>query len=535
MKQMRITKFVATGAALVCCAAMTTACKGAGGGENPGKNAAVDELRWGMVADSIDGIEPLTFSAGSALLATMYDALLTAGPDGQLAPGLAESWETPDDLTYIFHLREGVTFWDGTELTADDVVASLDYERLPPSPYESLFVNVDTVTAQDSSTVVVKMKQADASVLSLLASVGASIFSKEFYEENKKDFGKPGTLTMATGPYEITNLNPTSGATFTANPDWYGGEPAVKTVEVKPFKNVTSAALAYRSGELDAVYPLADPQAFASTSKAELTSIPGCKQTFMSLNTQVAPWDDVHVRRAFAYALNREDLAGAEGDGAATYDSFFPPMVLDKVADEAQIDDLMSSLPTYDFDLAKAEEEMAQSSSPDGVNGTFEVPDDGVRPRIAQAVANMVAEAGIELDVKVMSEAQYTQRIGEGDAAKKIQLTIQRLDCSEEPNTTADFLLNSAQADIPYANYAAYQNPEADELLKDGISTTDEGGRFEAYSALAEIVAEDVPYIPLYLGENVLALSDQFAWPDLNPFSSVYGPAAWVAQVKPAS
>ncbi|MFJ1584681.1 ABC transporter substrate-binding protein [Streptomyces sp. NPDC088197] len=514
-------------------AALLAACNGA---EKPGATGGrADLLRWGIVADSLDSIDPLTLTSGNNLLATVYDALLTADPKGQLAPGLAESWDTPDPRTYIFHLRKGVTFWDGTGMTSADVVASLDYERLAPSPYESLFVNVKDVTARDANTVVVTLKQADSSVLSLLASVGASIFQKKFYDEHKADFGKPGTLTMATGPYRLDRLNPTEGADLTANPDWWGGKPAIQRVSVKPFKTVTSAALAYRSGQLDAAYPLADPRAFAASSKAKLVKVPGCKQTFMSLNTQVAPWDDVHVRRAFAYALDRKGLAAAEGDGAVTYDSLFPAQVLAKVADKADIDTMIGSLPPYAFDVSKAKEEIAKSSHPGSVKGTFEVPDDGIRPKIAQAIAGMVAKAGIELDVKVLSEAQYTQRVGEGAAKKKIQLTIQRLDCSEEPNTTASYLLDSSQADIAYANYAAYSNPEADKLVNAGISTADRAGRFQAYSALDKLAAQDVPYIPLYLGENVLALSDSFTWPELNPFSSAYGPAAWVAQVKPAS
>ncbi|MFE3205871.1 ABC transporter substrate-binding protein [Embleya sp. NPDC059237] len=533
MTRKRSKRLVAVGATGVCVAALLTGCNGA---EKPGAiGGKADHLRWGIVADSLDSVDPLTLTSGNALLATVYDALLTADAEGQLAPGLAESWDTPDALTYVFHLRKGVKFWDGTEMTSADVVASLDYDRLSPSPYESLFMNVANVTAKDPYTVVLTMKQAEASVLSLLASVGASIFQKKFHDEHKTDFGKPGTLTMATGPYRVDTLNPTEGAEFSANPDWWGGKPTIRKVSVKPFKTVTSAALAYRSGGLDAVYPLADPRAFAASSKAKPVSVPGCKQTFMSLNTQVDPWNDVHVRRAFAYALNRKDLAIAEGDDAVPYDSLLPAQVLAKVADKTDIDAMIGSLPTYGFDLTKAKEEIARSGHPDGVKGTFEVPEDGVRPKIAQAIAGMVAKAGIELDVKVLSEAQYTQRVGEGAAKDKVQLTIQRLDCSEEPNTTAGFLLDGSQADVAYANYAAYRNPEADKLVKAGISTTDRAGRFQAYSALDRLAAEDVPYIPLYLGKNALALSGRFAWPELNPFSSAYGPAAWVAQLKPAS
>ena len=533
MTRKRTLRLAAVNVSVVCVAALATACTGSGG-DRPSSGDKPDTLRWGMVTDNLASIDPVTLTAGNALVATIYDPLIGADEDGQLAPAIAESWDTPDALTYVFNLRQDVQFWDGTEMTSEDVVASLDYIRLPPSQYESLFVTVESIKARDASTVVMKMKQPDASILSLLSSVAGSIFKKEFLDENKKDFGKPGTLTMATGPYEITSLNPTGGAEFTANPNWWGGEPAIKNVTVTPFKTITSAALAYRSGEIDAVFPLADPKAFVSSANAELTSVPGCKQTFMSLNTQVAPWNDVHVRRAFAHAVNRSELAGAEGDGSVPYDSIFPPMVLSSIADESEIDALMESIPKNEFDLEAAEAELAESDYPDGAQGTFEVPDDGFRPKIAQAIASMVAEVGIDLEVKVLSEDQYTQRIGVGDPEEKIGLTIQRLDCSSEPNSTAGFLLDSSQAAVPYSNYAAFENPAADEFVQDGISTTDNAERFEAYAGLAELVAEEVPYLPLYLGENVVALSDEFIWPSLNPFSSVYGSGAWVAQVEPS-
>ena len=137
------------------------------------------------------------------------------------------------------------------------------------------------------------------------------------------------------------------------------------------------------------------------------------------------------------------------------------------------------------------------------------------------------------MTVKVVSSDQYTQHIGVGDAKEKLPLVLNSLDSGSEPNGTADAYLNSVQADVAYQNYAAYSNPTVDELLKDGISTNDNAKRFTAYSKINTIVADEVPYIPLFLRDNVVALSDKFTWPDFNAFSSVYGANAWVYQVKP--
>jgi peptide/nickel transport system substrate-binding protein len=530
MRRNRSIKFVAASVVTAVIASLAAACSG---GSSGGSGADASELRWGLVADNLPSIEPLTLNAGSSLLSTMYDSLLTTDDDGRLAPALAEKWEATDSLTYTFTIREGVKFWNGNELTADDVVASLDYERLPPSAYESLYVNVKDVKATDPGTVVVTLNKPDVSVLTLLSSVGSAIFEKKFYEDNKKDFGKPGTLVMATGPFEITGLKPTSGATFTANPDYWGGAPAVKKLTVTPFKNETSAALAFRSGDLDAVFPLSDPKTFASAADTKVTSASGGKQTFLTLNTQVAPFDDIHVRKAFAYALNRKELAGVAG-GGTVYNTFNPSIVLETLADKSEVEALTKSVDQYDFDVAKAKDEVAQSAYAGGVKATIEVPDDGTRPKIAQAMKSMLAEAGIALTVDVVSPDQYTQHIGVDDPKKKLPLTLQRLDSQPEPNGTADPYLNSAQAGVAYQNYAAYSNTDVDALLAKGIATDDAAKRFAAYAELNTIVAAEVPYIPLYLEDNVVALSDKFTWPSLNSFSSVYGPNAWAYQVKPS-
>lgn len=528
MMRKRTLRMVAVGVVTVFVASMASACSGSKSDDN---EKSVDELRWGLVADNLPSIEPVTLNSGSSLLATIYDSLLTSDKTGVLTPNLAESWDTPDPLTYVFHLRKGVKFWNGHELTSADVVASLDYERLAPSPYESLFVNVKDVKATDASTVVMTMKKPDVSILSLIASVGAAIFEKEFYEANKKDFGKPGTLTMATGPYKLESLDPTTGAKFTANDDYWAGAPAIKKLTVTPFKTESSAALAYRAGDIDAVYPLSDPETFKSTAKARILRVAGGKQTFLTINTQVAPFDDVHARRAMAYALNRKELAGAVGGVA--YDTFLPGIVLNTLADESEVKAALDSVDTYKHSIDKAKAELAQSKYPSGFEATLEVPDDGTRPKIGQAMASMLADADIKLTVKVVSSDQYTQHIGVGEPKKKLPLTLQSLDSQSEPNGTAGAYLDSAQAGVAYQNYAAYSNPTMDALLKDGISTNDKAERFEIYAKVNAIVASDVPYIPLFLRDNVVALADKFTWPDFNAFSSVYGANAWAYQVKP--
>jgi peptide/nickel transport system substrate-binding protein len=246
----------------------------------------------------------------SAIDQLCLESLLQLGPDGQLEPDLATSWAQTSPVTYVYHLRHGVKFWDGDPLTATDVVYSLNYVRAPSSKINYGFpTTVKSITADGPYTVVVTLTRPDqswAEVPGVAATAG--IFEMKFAQQHKGTFGDPGVLTMGTGPWEVDSLDPTRGAQLSANPDWWGGKVLIQHISFTFFSNETSEALAMRAGEIDLVFDISDPRSFEATSGAKMLSAPSCWTAFFAFNTEVAPWDDVHVRRAVAYALDRTDI-----------------------------------------------------------------------------------------------------------------------------------------------------------------------------------------------------------------------------------
>ncbi len=195
-------------------------------------------------------LDPTKYSSATIVTSLSLETLLTLGPQGQLLPNLATSWSATNPVTYVYHLRQGVKFWDGDELTAADVAFSWNYEREAGSQYNTGFGSVKSVTASGPSTVVVRLVHPDASWQDTPAFTG-EVFEKKFFEAHPRTFGQPGTLIMGTGPWEVDSLDPTTGAQLSGNPDWWDGTVPIDHISVQIFANSTSEALAFRAGDED--------------------------------------------------------------------------------------------------------------------------------------------------------------------------------------------------------------------------------------------------------------------------------------------
>src|SRR5262249_48199511 len=148
-------------------------------------------------------------------------------------PWLAQSVTNPGRALYIYHLRHGVKFWDGNELTAADVANALNYYRYPGSQIAYIYQTVKSVTAVNRYTVAVTLKHPDPSWRFLVCEAPAGIFEQRFQQQHRSTFGQPGTLVMGTGPWKIDNLDPTSGADLSANTHWWGGAVPIRHISIK--------------------------------------------------------------------------------------------------------------------------------------------------------------------------------------------------------------------------------------------------------------------------------------------------------------
>jgi peptide/nickel transport system substrate-binding protein len=467
-------------------------------------------LRVGMVG-STSTVDIVDSQIAPLVVSPSLESLVRLQPDGSLEPRLAESVENPSPTVYVYHLRKGVKFWDGQELTSEDVVFSLERYRDPNSYTAAKYRTVDTIEATDKYTVTVTLKTPDSNWPTQASMFSSQIIQKKFYEEHEKDFGNPGTLVMGTGPYEIVKLDPTSGAEFKANPDYWDGDVEFDKMEVKFFDTETNAAIALRAKSVDLVPSVANAKAFESTSKAKIVSSPSCSLGFVALNTSASPWDDVHVRRAVAYAVDRTAFVDDVDGHADAITTFIPPASLKTIATPEEVDAMIESLPQYPHDLAKAKAELAQSDHPDGFEAELPTTDFSNNVTGSQILADQLGKIGIKLTVKNQTIAKWVAGVG-ATVKKRPAVYTAGAGCTATPGYMPSYWLGSQGLVDGGSNLAGYGPPEVDRLIQQASEASTPEAQFEAYTELLAQLATDVPYIPIMALQANLGIASGFEW-----------------------
>ncbi|HEX3489950.1 MAG TPA: ABC transporter substrate-binding protein [Streptosporangiaceae bacterium] len=478
-----------------------------------------------------NNIDP-TKGYGSTISSLSLEKLTEISPSGAIEPYLASSVTHPSPLTYVYQLRHGIRFWDGSPLTSADAAYSLNYERAAASQESSLFTSVKSITASGPYTLTITLSHPDPSLAYAVASSGY-IFEKKFAQEHAGKFGNPGVLIMGTGPWEVRSLDPTTGAQLTANPHWWRGTVPIQNISFKFFANDTSAALAFRAGEIDMDPFIDGPKSFAASSGARIWAAPtDCTNALFSMNTSVAPWNDVHVRRAIAYALNRQDIIQAEGGYAQPYTTFIPVKMLQHIATGAQISALLKSLPRYPYSLARARQELARSRYPHVFTAPVTVFIYGNVVSTAEAIAGELQKVGINMQVKPVTLAAWGTDLS-GPLAKR-PASYFTTGCNTPDASGYDWLIGQANLAPGQYNAAVWDPPESDQLISQGLTASTSAGRFAAYSKLLRLIATDVPYIPLFLHDYSIALSSKYKFAGYNQFS-INDSLPYALSIRPAS
>jgi peptide/nickel transport system substrate-binding protein len=499
-----------------------------GSGSSAASSATIAQLTGGDV-NFYSNVDPnKTQGCNDNYCGLFMEHLLQLGQGNTLEPELATSVSQPNSLTYVYHLRHGVTFWDGNPMTSADVVYSLDYQSKPGVPTSVYFANVKSIAADGPDTVVITLKQPDAGWKYSLSYEGV-IFEKSFALAHPSTMGNPGVLIEATGPWEIKSLDPTRGVELTANPHWWGGKVPVQHISVKYFSTETSEALAMRSGEIDVAFPQAG-RTFASLSGAKLTAYSAPGVNFFAMDANVGPWADIHVRRAVAYALNRADLVAADG-GALTArptSQIIQPAQLLTIGTPKQVDTLLNSLPQYPYDLAKARQEIAESAYPHGFTAVTEVGSFFNYPNEVQAIAAELRPIGITLKIQEVSITKYFNDYSASSGPPGGDMYGGLGAVSPDPSILPSYMVGAAAT----YNVARYMPTWSNSLLASGLATSDPTRRLAIYGQLLKQVDADVPYVPLFSGYSFVALSSKYTLPPFPDFAAFF---SWALGIKAAS
>jgi peptide/nickel transport system substrate-binding protein len=527
------------GAALAVLSPTVAALAGCGGSDEPkGSPAArasaggsIDELKWSIVRapTSLD----ITTNFNGDSMAAMYlmnETLVGYSRTGELVPRLASEVANPSPTEYVYTIRDGVTFHDGTPLTPEDVVFSVEYAMRDESQVSYYFGLVETVAKSGADEVTITLSEPSA--VFAFSPVYAPIIPKAYARQKGKKLGAPGGQNwIATGPYKLERFESNS-VVVAANEDYWGEAPVAGRVSFSYIGDPQTRQLAVRSGEVDGTFTadLADSDQWERIPNAKLATAPGMGLWFLAFNVETAPWNDVHVRRAFTHAYNQDGVIEAVmGGNAGKATTMVPPAQWVNLLSSDEVTELYSSLPTYPYDIEKAKAELAQSASPDGFSVTVRVPDSAPPARDALlAMASDLKQLGITLDVKTLPVQQW---LDHANAHKDLSLT-----CMEwgpdypDPSNFPVIALDSASAVPNGYNLANYKNAKVDKLLVDQAQETDEQARIDKITEILKIMNEDVPYLYLWWEDVSVALRDQFEMPDFNPLTGPF--TAWADTVR---
>ncbi|WP_214106827.1 ABC transporter substrate-binding protein [Acrocarpospora catenulata] len=506
-----------------------------GGSTDGSGDDAIDAVKIGSSAVTTLDYTKSNVGYGSGLGSLMLEPLLIIDADGELQPWLAESWKQPKPTVYEYHLRDGVTFSDGTKLTAQDVVFSYDYYRGDGSANSYNFPSsLRSIEAVDDRTVRVTLNEPNAAWAVVPARSQLGIFSKAFYDANRSSFGQPGTGVIGTGPWALAEFDPTSQATLTANSAYWGGAPDIQKVDWTFFSTDTSAAIAFRSGELDVYFP-DENRAFSSTAGTELIAVPGAGDTGnFVMNVLVKPWNDVHVRRAVAMALDRAALVEAWGGFAEPADYFIPPTLLQQLGTADEVKTALADVPTNAFDLNAAKAEMAASAYPEGVKVTIAVADFGDSySNVSQAIVAQLAAIGITAELKAESSEENTALALGADRTAILAQYATYGAVSADPGDAFNYAIGSANATKGNWNGTNWSNDKVDRLIGEGFATNDPAKRLSIYAQMNNEFAVNVPSVPLFQFKETLALSDSLQWTGFDALWTSRGP--WLLGITPKS
>jgi peptide/nickel transport system substrate-binding protein len=408
----------------------------------------------------------------------IYDRVTRFAPNGQIRPGLATAWKfSKDQRTVTFTLKKGVRFSDGSSLKASDVAFSIRRALNPKSIYAVLWGGaIKSVTPIDALHVRVKLSRPFAPLLSTLATSQGSIVSEAAW----KKLGKQAPQhPVGTGPWMLESWTKGSKIVLARNPYYWGRRPYLDKVILTVVGDDNARVLQLRSGAVDVIDTVPPSQVKPIRSSGNRVEIVfGQSNLLIPMNFGVKPFDDVNVRQALNYALDRKAVAKAAYFGLA----------------KPALSPLPSGTTFYQprygvpYSLTKAKAFLAKSSVPDGFSFTLTVPaGNSAFSGVAQIWAQSLKSIGVTAKIVQLEGTTAFDRW----LSKKYEVYLQPW-ANDTPDAMEYAQLGFAGQD---GFFTGYTNPDAKRMAAAGESTRDPVKRQKAYTEIQKVVARDVPQI----------------------------------------
>jgi len=442
------------------------------------------------------GLDPhliTAFNSAQIVSGPIYEGLTGIDKDLRVVPGLAQSWQiSSDGKTYTLKLVDGATFHDGSKLEAADVVASLNrvLSKDIASPLASRLAALDKATAPDASTVVLGLKEPSAPLLASLASI--AIVPRSF-ETNKDGLQR---APDGTGPFKFKEWQPNGFIELMKHSGyWNKAQPKVDGVKFNIVPESATRQAGLSSGQYD-MLPNIDP-----ATALQLKGRPGVKlaqtlelaYTLIGMNTSKPPFDNVKVREALNYALDRAEIVQAALFGAGVPGGPLSPALKDWVLD-------VKEFPCFTPSAEKARALLKEAGVATPVNVTLLVlPRQDIKD-IAQVVQAELNKAGFNVELKIPELGAFVQDWRNSNFEAFVSTNAGSVD----PDDTFYRTFRTGGS----TNVFKYSNPDVDKLLDDARADLDAASRKTSYKLVQKLLACDGPAAFMTYGQLFTAMRD---------------------------
>lgn len=444
--------------------------------------------------DPAEGLDPHTtlgFPAHRGF-ELVYNSLVRYDHDLQVVPDLAESWDTPDPTTYVFHLRPGVKFHNGRELTAEDVKYSFERVTDPDlaAPYATLYEPITSIEVIDEVTVQFNLEHPFPALLDNMAALRASaIVPREVVEEQ----GDLSSVAVGTGPFILTSYVPEQELIYERNPEYFReGLPYLDGIEYRIMPDESTRLAAIRSGEVD--FAALGPDTAVRLEGDEefrIIEVQNFELHQLIMNAARPPFDDPRVREAIHLAIDRQELLDGVANGRGLLTGPIPTGLNYSIPVE--------ELP-YQVDLDRARELLAEAGYPDGFDVTIST--SSLRQEwatFAIIIQANLAEIGINTNIDISEWGVFVSDIF-GEANYDLMVITATI---QEPSQYTYDYFHSESA----RNRAEFYTSELDEFAELTRVADNEETRAQAFRDIQMALMKDGPVVYSYTPYEYVATS----------------------------
>jgi peptide/nickel transport system substrate-binding protein len=488
----------------------------------PAPSGDLDSFTWSIYAEpfSLDYAYAFDY-ADNQVLANVCESLLRLNPDFSLSPGLAESAAQPEPNTWVYTIREGITFHDGTPLTAADVVASMSRHLDPAvgSFWYSAYQNVTSIEQTGDREVTVTLSVPGSQFNLAMGGAAGVVESAATLAAAGADYGNSSGGVNCTGPFRLADWKSGESITLERYDDYWDADLKAHAGEVQfVFQTDPTARVnALASGEVDGTWMVpstAYPQLSGSEAGDVLFGLTTAVSSLIVSNLE-GPLGDVRVRQALLMALDREGIVQAAAGGVGEVTDVLTTESVWVGADPAAVETAFEDVDHYEHDVEAAKalieeagvagEEIVIMTAP--ISGDFAV--------ISQATAAAAESIGLTARIESVTPGAYTTLFSDPSAREGVDLFLTSWYLSSPDPLEMYAVLRTGE----FSNYGGWIDPEYDAVVNEAMAIDDPAVRSAQTAKAQQIANEQVPWLPLYtapmsmfLGEGITGVTPSIAF-----------------------